>query len=145
KIELTEEGRKLIEELDEELKYDELSETEKMKARWTQLEALVGTTERTELIAKDILFHFGERQKVFEGKAMVVAMSRRIAAELYEAIIQLQPTWHSDELTKGKIKVIMTSASSDGPLLAKHHTSKQDRRLLADRMKNPEDELQLVI
>ena len=39
----------------------------------------------------------------------------------------------------------MTSASSDGPEIAKHHTTKEQRRSLADRMKDPEDELRLVI
>jgi type I restriction enzyme, R subunit len=41
--------------------------------------------------------------------------------------------------------VVMTSVSSDGPKLAKHNTTKEQRRLLAERMKNPDDELELVI
>ena len=56
---------------------------------------------------------------------MIVAMSRRITANLYEEIIKLKPEWHSDDLTKGVIKVVMTASSSDGPLMAKHHTTKQ--------------------
>ncbi|HEX7585577.1 MAG TPA: hypothetical protein VF373_12875 [Prolixibacteraceae bacterium] len=39
----------------------------------------------------------------------------------------------------------MTSASSDGPKIARHHTTKEQRRTLAERMKNPDDELKLVI
>jgi type I restriction enzyme R subunit len=76
---------------------------------------------------------------------MIVSMSRRIAAELYSEIIKLRPDWNSDDLTKGKIKVVMTAASSDGPLLAKHHTNKEQRKLLAERMKDDEDPLELVI
>ena len=76
---------------------------------------------------------------------MIVAMSRRIAADLYEEIIKLKPEWHSEDLDKGVIKVVMTSSSSDGSNIAKHHTTKQQRRTLADRMKDPEDELKLVI
>src|SRR5690625_7279385 len=76
---------------------------------------------------------------------MIVAMSRRIAGDLYEEIMKLKPEWHSDDLDKGVIKVVMTSASSDGPKIAKHHTTKQQRRVLADRMKDPNDELKLVI
>ena len=145
KVELTEEGRRMVEELDEELQYEDLSETQKAKAKWTQLEALVGGKNRIELIAKDIIHHFEERQKVFEGKGMIVSMSRRIAAELYEAIVAIRPEWHSDDINKGAIKVIMTSASSDGPLMAKHHTTKTQRRALAERMKSPDNELKLVI
>jgi len=89
--------------------------------------------------------HFEQRQEVFAGKGMIVSMSRRIAAELYEAIIALKPEWHSEDLNQGAIKVVMTASSSDGPQLAKHHTTKQQRRNLAERMKDPQDELKLVI
>ncbi|NUN09073.1 MAG: type I restriction endonuclease subunit R [Ignavibacteriaceae bacterium] len=145
KIALTDEGRKLVEELDEDLEQDELSETEKAKAKWTQLEALIGSADRIDHVAADIIEHFERRQEVLDGKGMIVTMSRRIAAELYSAIIKLKPGWHSADLKKGMIKVVMTSASSDGPEISKHHTTKDQRRTLADRMKDPEDELKLVI
>jgi type I restriction enzyme R subunit len=145
KIALNEEGRKLVKELDSELANEDLSETQKAKVKWTQLEALIGSEKRINNIAKDIVQHFDQRQSVFEGKAMVVAMSRRIAASLYEAIIKLKPHWHNDDLNKGVIKIVMTAASSDGPKMAKHHTTKEQRRALAERMKSPDDELRLVI
>ena len=145
KIALTEEGKKLVEDLDEELGEIELTETQKAKAKWTKLEALVGSEKRVKRIAQDIVTHFEARQEVFEGKAMVVSMSRRIAAELYKAITTLRPDWHNDDLDKGAVKVIMTASSFDGPEMAKHHTTKQQRRALADRMKDPKDELKLVI
>lgn len=145
KIELSEEGRKLIESLDRELETEEMNDVQLAKAKWTQLEALIGNPARIKNIARDIVTHFEQRQEVFEGKAMVVAMSRRIAVALYNAIIALRPHWHSDDLDKGAIKVVMTSASSDGPDIARHHTTKGQRRLLAERMKDPDDELKLVI
>jgi type I restriction enzyme R subunit len=145
KIALTDEGKKMVEDLDEELGEIELTETQKAKAKWTKLEALVGSEKRVKSIAKDVVTHFEARQEVFEGKAMVVSMSRRIAAELYKAITTLRPDWHNDDLDKGAVKVIMTASSSDGPEMAKHHTTKQQRRALADRMKDPKDELKLVI
>lgn len=145
KVNLGEEGKKLIDELDDELDQEDLTNTQRAKAKWTQLEALVGSENRLKNIAKDIIAHFSQRQEVFEGKGMIVCMSRRIAADLYQAIVDLKPEWHSNDLTKGVLKVVMTSASSDGPRISQHHTSKDQRRLLADRMKNPTDELQLVI
>ena len=145
KVTLSEEGKKLIAELDEELDQDELSETQKAKAKWTRMEALIGSEQRIKNIANDIVAHFDARQEVFAGKGMVVSMSRRIAAELYNEIIKLRPHWHSDELTKGAIKVVMTAQSSDGPLLSKHHTTKEQRKLLAERMKDDTDPLNLVI
>lgn len=145
KVELSSEGRELIKNLDKELGTEELNDVQQAKARWTQLEALIGSPARIKNIAKDIVAHFEQRQEVFEGKAMIVAMSRRIAVELYDAIVALRPQWHSDDLMKGALKVVMTSASSDGPNIAKHHTSKEQRRVLADRVKDPEDELKIVI
>lgn len=146
KVNLDEEGRRLIEEFDKELEQDEeLTEKQKAKAKWTKLEAIVGHHDRVKNLAKDIVTHFEKRQTVFDGKAMIVAMSRRIAADLYAAIIALRPDWHSEDLTKGVIKVVMTTNSADGPEISKHHTTKQQRRDLSERMKDPADELKLVI
>ncbi len=145
KISLSEEGKHLVEELDDELLEDELSSSQKAKAKWTQLEALVGSEQRIQLIANDIVTHFEQKQEVFDGKGMIVAMSRRIAAELYEEIIKLRPEWHDDDLRRGALKVVMTASSSDGPLMSSHHTTKDQRKTLAERMRNPQDPLKLVI
>ncbi len=72
-------------------------------------------------------------------------MSRRIAALLYEEIILLRPEWHHQDPDKGMIKVVMTSSSSDGPAIAKFHTTKDQRKALAVRVKDPEGPLQMVI
>ena len=145
KVALSEEGRQLIKELDDELNQDELTDSQKAKSKWTQMEALIGSERRIQNIAQDIVSHFEARQEVFAGKGMIVCMSRRIAADLYGEIVKLRPVWHSDDLNKGVIKVVMTAASSDGPVMAKHHTNKQQRKLLAERMKDNGDELKLVI
>ncbi len=142
---MSEEGKKLIAELDQELAQDDLTESQQAKAKQTQLESLLGSESRIKNIAQDIVSHFEARQEVFAGKGMIVSMSRKIAVDLYEAIIKLKPEWHSDDLNKGVIKVVITSASSDGDKIAKHHTTKQQRKMLAERMKDDSDELKLVI
>jgi type I restriction enzyme R subunit len=146
KVNLDEEGKRLIEEFDKELELDEeVTEKQKAKAKWTKLEAIVGNQERVKNLAKDIVTHFEKRQTVFDGKAMIVEMSRRIAADLYKEIIVLRPEWHNDDITKGVIKVVMTTNSADGPEISKHHTTKQQRKDLSERMKEPTDELKIVI
>ena len=145
KVNLSEEGKQLVEKLDDELAQDDLTETQKAKAKWTQLEALIGSENRIKNIAQDIVSHFEQRLEVFDGKGMIVSMSRRIAADLYAEIIKIKPDWHSNDLDKGVIKVVMTSSSSDGPEIARHHTTKAQRKTLADRMKHPDDPLKLVI
>ena len=145
KINLSDEGKKLVSDLDDDLEIGEFTVTQRAKTKWTQLEALIGSETRVKQVAQDIINHFEQRQEVFKGKVMIVAMSRRIAADLYKEITKIKPQWHSDNLKKGIIKVVMTSASSDGPEISKHHTTKEQRRVLADRMKDPEDEMKLVI
>ena len=143
---LDEEGKRLIAEFDDSLEQDEeITDKQKAKAKWTKLEAIVGNEKRVKNLANDIVNHFEKRQSIFEGKGMIVAMSRRIAADLYHAIIALRPEWHSEDLSKGVIKVVMTSTSEEGPLLAKLKTNKTQRRALAERMKDANDPLKLVI
>jgi type I restriction enzyme R subunit len=145
KIELTDEGKELIEEFEKELEEKDLSEVETNKIKWAKLEALIGSSERIKQIAEDIVNHFEQRLEVLEGKGMIVAMTRKIAVRLYNEIIKLRPHWHSDELKKGFIKIVMTVSSSDEPEIAKFYLTKEQRRILADRFKDPEDDLKLVI
>jgi len=146
KVNLDEEGRRIIGEFDKELEQDiEITDQQKAKAKWTKLEAIIGHLNRLKNLARDIVSHFDQRQKVFEGKAMIVAMSRRIAVALYNEIVALRPHWHDDDLSKGVIKVVMTASSADGADMEKHHTTKGERKYLAERVKDENDPLQLVI
>lgn len=123
----------------------EFDTKEKAKAKWAQLEAIVGNKERLKEIAKDLVAHFEARQEVQVGKAMVVAMSRRIAVQLYEEIIAIRPEWHNSDLDKGSIKVVMTANSSDPKEFQPHHTNKEMRRRVANRFKDASSDLNMVI
>src|SRR5260370_11373957 len=109
------------------------------------MEAMVGTPHRMELIAQDLVKHFENSQIANEGKAMIVAMSRRICADLYAAIVKLRPSWHHDDDDKGLIKVVMTGSAADDQKLQPHIRNKQLREALAKRFKDPGDPLKLVI
>ena len=123
----------------------EFNATEKAKAKWAQLETIVGHQERLKEIARDLVFHFEAKQEVFPGKAMVVAMSRRIAVDLYNEIVALRPDWHNTDLEQGTIKVVMTASSSDPKEWQPHNTTKDMRHRLADRFKDPNSSLKLVV
>ena len=118
---------------------------EKAKKRNAQIDAIVGHPERLADIAQDLVGHFEARQAVFEGKGMIVCMTRQIAVNLYAEIIKLRPEWHSDNLLKGDIKVVMTSSTSDPESFQPHQTTKDQRKTLALRLKDPHDPLKLVI
>lgn len=140
-----EEKEKLDDEVENIIEGEEFNVSEKAKAKWAQLEAIVGHKNRIEAIAKDIVEHFETRQEVFEGKGLIVAMSRRIAVELYDEIIKIRPQWHDINKHKGSIKVIMTSTSSDPENWQIHNTTKEGRKEIGDRFKDPSDPLKLVI
>jgi len=76
---------------------------------------------------------------------MIVCISRRVAVELYDEIIKLRPHWHNTDKRKGAIKVVMTSSSSDPENWQIHSTTKEIRKEIAERFKDPDDRLKIVI
>jgi len=133
------------EDVGELVEDEEQSDREKFKSKWSALEKLVGAKPRIEQIAKDLVEHFEERTAVIEGKGMIVAMSRQIAVELYDAIAALRPEWDSEDPKQGAIKIIMTGSASDDANMQKHLYSKQVKKEIEKRFKDPDDELKLVI
>ena len=139
---------KKAKELDDEINAIEGAteeQLEKAKKKTTTIDAVIGEPSRLKDVAKDIVTHFEARQNVFEGKAMIVGMTRNICVRLYNEIIALKPDWHNDDLDKGIIKVIMTSSTDDPEIFQPHHTTKNQRKDLATRMKDTNDNLKLVI
>jgi type I restriction enzyme R subunit len=146
KVNFDEDEKVTIDEQFEELtEGEELSNRQQMRAKWTRLEAIVGSPNRIQKIAEDLVHHFEQRNAVLDGKAMIVCMSRRICVEMYDAIIKIRPLWHSEDDDKGTIKVIMTGSSSDALNMQPHIRNKQRRKAIGDRLKNPVDSLKLVI
>jgi type I restriction enzyme R subunit len=146
KVHFAEDEKVSLDEQFEELtEGEELNNRQQMRAKWTRLEAIVGNPNRIAKIAEDLVYHYEQRSGVLEGKAMIVCMSRRICVELYDAIIKIRPLWHSDDDDKGTIKVIMTGSSSDTLNMQNHIRSKTKRKAIGDRLKNPNDNLKLVI
>jgi type I restriction enzyme R subunit len=125
----------------------ELSEAEATRARsrWGRLEAIVGSSERLDLIAADLVDHWEKRRAGLIGKAMIVAMSRRIAVELFERIVTLRPAWHDVDPAKGRIKVVMTGSAMDLPAFQPHLMTRENQRLVKSRAKDPDDDLEIVI
>ncbi|WKZ78305.1 MAG: type I restriction endonuclease subunit R [Candidatus Kapaibacterium sp.] len=121
------------------------AEQEHFKQKWSTVEALVGSDKRLALVAEDMIAHFENRLSALDGKAMVVCMSRRICVKLYDEIIKLRPEWHSTDDNAGVVKIVMTGAASDPEEWQQHIGNKARRELLAKRVRDPEDELKLVI
>ena len=146
RIELPSEARDEIDEaFAQAVSGTEEQTAERLKGRWARVEAVVGAKHRIAELAKDIVEHWEQRRADLAGKAMIVTMSRRIAVELYNEIVALRPDWHSDDDELGRIKVVITGSAADDELLRPHIRSKEARRALKARAKNPSDQLELVI
>ena len=146
RIELDEaEKPKIDAEIEALTEDDPQIEQERLKSKWSTVEALVGSDKRMRLVAEDLVRHFEDRIAALEGKAMVVCMSRRICVRFYDSIVQLRPDWHSADDSAGTIKIVMTGAASDPPAWQKHIGTKARRDLLAKRLRDPNDPLKLVL
>ncbi len=124
---------------------EEVEKKERLKTKWAALEAVVGSEKRLKLIARDLVEHFENRLAAMDGKAMVVAMSRRIAVELHREIARLRPEWAVDDDAGGALKVVMTGSASDPAEWQPHIRNKPRREALANRFRDPADPFRIVI
>ncbi len=146
KLELKESERPRIDpEFEEATEGEEVERKEKLKSKWAQLEAVVGSENRIELVARDLVEHFENRLATMDGKAMVVVMSRRIAVALYRALVALRPAWHGEEDEQGTLKVVMTGSASDPLDWQSHIRNKPRRETLAARFRDAADPFRVVI
>ena len=146
KLTLDESERPTIDpDFEEATEGEEVERREKLKSKWAQLEAVVGADKRIRQVAGDIVAHFEKRVEALEGKAMIVCMSRRICIDLYRELVRLRPDWHDDDDAKGAIKVVMTGSASDPVEWQAHIRNKARREALANRFRDPEDRLQVVL
>lgn len=141
------------EEFDEITEGQEEDQKQKVKSKWAAMEVLVGDPKRIELIAADLVEHYEKRLEALDGKAMVVCMSRRICVDFMNAILKIRPQWASapeDDIEVERkrdcvAKIIMTGSAADGPDWQSHIRSKDRRRKLANRFKDPRDPFRIVI
>ena len=127
------------------------ADRDRLQKSVTVLETIYGTPQRIAELAADLVAHWEVRRENMEpfiggpGKAMIVCATRSIAADLYEQIIALRPDWHDDAHTAGRIKVIYTANPSDPAKIKKHMRRPSENSAVKKRLKNADDELELVI
>ena len=109
------------------------------------LESVYGAPERLKRVASFIVDHWEQRRGAMEGKAIIVTQSREIAARLYLEIRRLRRKWHSNDDEMGVMKVIMTGGAGDRRFLQRHTRSKEERKALATRFKDPADDFRVAI
>ena len=146
KLELKPSERPKIDpEFEELTEGEEVERKEKLKTKWAQLEAIVGSEKRVKIIARDLVAHFEERLAAMDGKAMIVCMSRRICVDLYRELVALRLEWHDGDDDKGGLKVVMTGSAADPADWQPHIRNKTRREALANRFRDASDPFRIVI
>lgn len=108
----------------------------KLVSAETRLDRVVGSPARLDRVAADVAAHFRERQKLLEGKAMVVGMSREICVELTQ---RLQKALGEEAVT------CVITAQATEPKLSRYRRSKAEMRRVADQFKDPDHPLEVVV
>lgn len=115
------------------------------------INAVYGAPERLAALAKDIVEHWASRSEEMRkfilspGKAFIVGATREICAQLYEEIVKLRPDWHDDAIDKGVIKVVYSGSPQDQGIIAKHVRRESQNKTIQKRLRDADDELQIVI
>ncbi|GAA4379588.1 type I restriction endonuclease subunit R [Agromyces bauzanensis] len=127
-------------------------ERARLEASVAVVNAVYGAPERLEALAADLVAHWEERRERMRpfiggpGKALIVGGTREICARLYGQIVKIRPDWHSDDLTGGRIKVVYSGTPSEkSPVIAAHVRRDSANAAIKERLRDVDDELELVI
>ncbi|WP_417714999.1 type I restriction endonuclease subunit R [Rhodococcus kronopolitis] len=133
------------------------TERERIERSVAVVNAVYGAPARLDQLAQDLVAHWETRRAAMSefvgsadnptapGKAMIVGGTREICANLYSRIVALRPDWHSDEIDRGRIKVVYSGTASDQPPVSDHVRRDSANAVIKKRLKDIDDELELVI
>ncbi|MGW4017753.1 type I restriction endonuclease subunit R [Rhodococcus ruber] len=119
--------------------------------------AVYGAPARLHKLAADLVEHWESRREQMAkfvgsddnptapGKALIVCATREICANLYDEIVALRPDWHSDEISSGRIKVVYSGTAADQPPIDRHVRRDSANAAIKKRLKDIDDELEIVI
>jgi type I restriction enzyme R subunit len=129
--------QELLEEVETTLTGEEDEAAAKLISAWTRLERVVGTGDRLVRVADDIAEHFQDGAMKSGGKAMVVAMSQRIAADLTRLLQQ--------RLGEDATTCVISASATDDPAISTWRRSSAERKQVETDFKDPEHPLRLVV
>lgn len=126
-----------LEHVEEILEDEEDEAARKLITSWAKLEKVVGAPDRLSKLADDLAEHYRQRCEVLEGKAMVVAYSRRLAAQLTGLL--------RERLGEEAVDCVISAQATDDPAISRFRRSKPQFRDLAKRFRDPDDQLRIVV
>jgi type I restriction enzyme, R subunit len=126
-------------------------ERERVEKAVAIINAVYGAPARLEALAADIVAHWENRSAEMRkfvgapGKAIIVEATREICARLLDEIVALRPNWHDDAVDKGRIKVVYSGSAVDQEPIARHVRREGQNKVIKERLRNIDDELEIVI
>ncbi len=127
----------LLSEVEEVLETEEQEAASKLVTAWAKLEKVVGAPDRLAKLADDIDEHFTARCEALAGKAMVVAYSRRVAAELALLL--------REHFGEKAVECVISAQATDVPEVSRWRRSKAELQQVAKDFKDPQHELRIVV
>ncbi len=134
---------KVLKQIDDE--YDKMAlEAEpyhiaRSKKELGQMETILGADETINELCQDMIHHYEDRKHILEGKAMIVAYSRRIAMKIFDKLQELRPGW------KDQIVLVMTSNNNDPEEWFDLIGNKQHKKEMGKQFKDPNSNVKIAI
>jgi type I restriction enzyme R subunit len=126
-----------LKHVEEVLEAEEDEAKAKLQTAWAKLEKVVGAPDRLQKLADDVQQHFTARCEVQDGKAIVVAYSRRVAADITRLL--------AERLGDEAVACVISAQATDPPELSRYRRSKAELKEMAKTFKDPTSPLRLVV
>jgi type I restriction enzyme R subunit len=115
------------------------------------IEEVLSAPERLKQIAAHLVGHWEAGRELMikltgvPGKGLIVCHSRKVCALLYDEIVKLRPGWAHDADDKGVLKAVYTGSPADPEPISHHVRNESRNKAIQQRMRDHDDELELVI
>ena len=133
---------KITEDLDPDV-------TESLSKKWSELKTMLEDPDRLEVIAKDLVHHFKEKQKTLKGKAMLATLTKLAAARYTDLISKISGAPKCTCVISGLTKPLADDASEEKKnreqTISKHYKSKSEMEDLIRQFKDENNDLELLI
>ncbi len=122
---------------------------ESLSKKWSELKTMLEDPDRLEVIAKDLVCHFKEKQKTLKGKAMLATSTKLAAARYADLISQIPDAPKCTCVISGLAKPLADDASEEKKnreqTVSKHYKSKSEMEELVREFKDENSDLELLI
>jgi len=137
-----EDFEKITDELDSDV-------IEYLSKKWSELRTMLEDPDRLDVIAKDLVHHFTEKNKVLKGKAMLAASTKLAAARYTDIISNIPGAPKCTCIISGAAQALPDDASEERKkreeIVSKQYKDKQEIEDLIKKFKDEKSDLELLI